>query len=110
MVLKITVEADTVEELADLKSVLTKLISSDVPRTNPIDGIAASRDRFLIMPVSDMELSVRTGNVLRAAGILIGQDLVETNLGWLQRLGGLGARGLKEIKETTAAYGHELEK
>jgi len=81
----------------------------DFPTEQPYDGRYQNQERgseLVLKPIDELELSVRTVNCLRAAGITTVGELVGKTESGLPRL--LGRRSLKEIQQTLATMGLHL--
>ena len=65
--------------------------------------------KFLLAPINEMALSVRTYNRLKLAGIGMGWDLAESSPTKLMKLRGFGRRSLNEVKALMTANGVHLD-
>jgi Bacterial RNA polymerase, alpha chain C terminal domain/Sigma-70, region 4 len=66
---------------------------------------SSSLDVVLSVPISSLDLSVRTTNVLKNAGAKCLGDLVSYTEGWLRTLPNCGTKTIKEIRLVLAEHG-----
>ena len=57
------------------------------------------------MTIDDLELSVRSNNCLKRAGIQTVEELIQKTEEDMMKVRNLGKKSLKEIKEVIASYG-----
>jgi len=73
--------------------------------TKPTSTAAAPTNNFLLKPVSELELSVRSANCLQNANIKYIYELVSKTEGEMLRTKNFGRKSLNEIKELLAQMG-----
>lgn len=76
----------------------------EVNKTSSSKGMSASND-FLLKPVSELELSVRSANCLQNANIKYIYELVSKTEGEMLRTKNFGRKSLNEIKEILTNMG-----
>ena len=64
-----------------------------------------STNKFQNMTIDDLELSVRSNNCLKRAGIQTVEELIQKTEEDMMKVRNLGKKSLKEIKEVIASYG-----
>ena len=74
-----------------------------------VEVIAESKvettNKFQNMTIDDLELSVRSNNCLKRAGIQTVEELIQKTEEDMMKVRNLGKKSLKEIKEVIASYG-----
>ncbi|MBQ3442319.1 MAG: DNA-directed RNA polymerase subunit alpha [Selenomonadaceae bacterium] len=97
--MKLFQSMDTVaaEEMEDTKETSMKEQASD--------DITLTLDKNLSKPIEDLELSVRSTNCLKRAGIHIVADLVDKTEDEMKKFRNLGSKSLEEIKNTMQQLG-----
>ena len=63
-----------------------------------------------IMPIDELDLSVRSNNCLRRHGILVVGQLIQMSEEDLMKVRNLGKKSLDEIKKKLADFGYDLAK
>lgn len=71
----------------------------------PVGGTTTPTNEFLLKPVSELELSVRSANCLQNANIKYIYELVSKTEGEMLRTKNFGRKSLNEIKEILSAMG-----
>jgi DNA-directed RNA polymerase subunit alpha len=72
----------------------------------PEEGVRAD----LMMPIEDMELSVRSYNCLKRAGVMTVGDLIEKNEDDLMAIRNFGQKSIEEVKQKLAEMGLSLKR
>ena len=74
-----------------------------------VEVIAESKvettNKFQNMTIDDLELSVRSNNCLKRAGIQTVEELIQKTEEDMMKVRNLGKKSLKEVKEVLASYG-----
>ena len=74
-----------------------------------VEVIAESKvettNKFQNMTIDDLELSVRSFNCLKRAGIQTVEELIQKTEEDMMKVRNLGKKSLKEVKEVLASYG-----
>lgn len=78
------------------------------PEPEPLSEEEKQMRKYLRMPVSELELSVRSANCLRAANIKTIHDLVQKTESEMLKYRNFGKKSLNEIKEILAEMGLSL--
>ena len=89
-------DAVAVEEVANEPEVKVKEPDSDT---------SIALDKNLAKPIEELELSVRSTNCLKRAGIHIVADLADKTEEEMLKVRNLGRKSFEEIKNTMAALG-----
>ncbi|HZS80960.1 MAG TPA: DNA-directed RNA polymerase subunit alpha C-terminal domain-containing protein, partial [Herbaspirillum sp.] len=92
--------------LVDQLSVFAALEGTEVTTEAP--SYAPQVDPILLRPVDDLELTVRSGNCLKAENIYYIGDLIQRSETELLKTPNLGRKSLNEIKEVLASRGLTL--
>ncbi|MFZ1180098.1 MAG: DNA-directed RNA polymerase subunit alpha [Herbaspirillum sp.] len=92
--------------LVDQLSVFAALEGTEV--TTEVPSYAPQVDPILLRPVDDLELTVRSGNCLKAENIYYIGDLIQRSETELLKTPNLGRKSLNEIKEVLASRGLTL--
>ncbi len=71
----------------------------------PEDEVAVTLDKNLAKPIEDLELSVRSTNCLKRAGIHIVADLADKTEEEMMKVRNLGRKSFEEIKNTMDSLG-----
>ena len=97
--MKLFQSMDTVaaEEMEENKETSAKEQSSE--------DITLTLDKNLSQPIEELELSVRSTNCLKRAGIHIVADLVDKTEEEMKKFRNLGSKSLEEIKNTMQQLG-----
>ncbi|MBD3878725.1 MAG: DNA-directed RNA polymerase subunit alpha [Quinella sp. 1Q5] len=97
--MKLFQSMDTVaaEEMEDAKEISMK--------EQPDEDITLMLDKNLSKPIEELELSVRSTNCLKRAGIHIVADLVDKTEDEMKKFRNLGSKSLEEIKNTMQQLG-----
>ncbi|MBQ3451648.1 MAG: hypothetical protein IJG32_05235, partial [Selenomonadaceae bacterium] len=74
-------------------------------RVEPDDEIAVAMDKALAKPIEELELSVRSTNCLKRAGIHIVADLVDKTEEEMMKFRNLGRKSFEEIKQKMGELG-----
>lgn len=91
--------------LRDQLSAFVDLQGAEVTPSRPRE---AGIDPFLLRPVDDLELTVRSANCLKAENIFYIGDLIQRTESELLKTPNLGKKSLTEIKEILAGHGLSL--
>lgn len=92
--------------LVDQLSVFAALEGTEATAEAP--SYAPQVDPILLRPVDDLELTVRSGNCLKAENIYYIGDLIQRSENELLKTPNLGRKSLNEIKEVLASRGLTL--
>ena len=85
---------------------LEEVEETDEPSAKePDDEIAVAMDKALAKPIEELELSVRSTNCLKRAGIHIVADLVDKTEEEMMKFRNLGRKSFEEIKHTMDQLG-----
>ena len=97
--MKLFQSMDTVaaEEMEEAKEISMK--------EQPAEDITLTLDKNLSKPIEELELSVRSTNCLKRAGIHIVADLVDKTEDEMKKFRNLGSKSLEEIKNTMQQLG-----
>lgn len=97
--MKLFQSMDTVadEEIEEPKEISVK--------EQPTEDISLTLDKNLSKPIEELELSVRSTNCLKRAGIHIVADLVDKTEEEMKKFRNLGSKSLEEIKNTMNQLG-----
>lgn len=68
------------------------------------------KDKVLEMPIEEMELSVRSFNCLKRAGINTVGDLTMQTVEEMMKVRNLGKKSLEEVEKKLAELGYSLKK
>ena len=79
-----------------------------MPPPDPVEEAPISENEDLARTVDELELSVRTANVLANAQIVYIRDLVQKTESELLKTKGFARQSLKEVKEILAEMGLSL--
>ena len=80
----------------------------DIPQDDPDDKIQTKLNELGIDYVSELEFTVRTGNVLKSVGILTIHELVKKTELDLIKIPNVGKKSLTEIKDVLESKGLHL--
>ena len=80
-------------------------VQRPVREEKPACPVAGDRERLLAMPIEELELSVRSYNCLKRAGINTVGELVEKSDEEMSKVRNLGKKSLDEVREKLAALG-----
>jgi len=80
-------------------------VQRPVREETPVSPVAADRERLLAMPIEELELSVRSYNCLKRAGINTVGELVEKTDEEMGKVRNLGKKSLDEVREKLASLG-----
>ena len=69
---------------------------------------AAGPDKILTMPIDDLDLSVRSHNCLKRAGINTVYELVQKTEDEMMKVRNLGRKSLEEVKKKMGELGLSL--
>jgi DNA-directed RNA polymerase subunit alpha len=108
-----TVRPDEAASMA--AKILTDHLALFVGLTNSPDGVALGgdraveeRDRLLEMSIDELDLSVRSYNCLKRAGINTIGELVSKTADDMMKVRNLGRKSLEEVEEKLAQFGLKL--
>ena len=93
--MKITIEMNSIKELNELKQLLNSVDTSDF-------------NQYITMPITELDLTVRSNNCLIAEGIETIGDLIQWTEVGLLKTPNLGKRSLREINDALALKGLKL--
>ena len=79
--------------------------SGELAAKEPEDEISVTMDKNLAKPIEELELSVRSQNCLKRAGINIVADLVEKSEEEMMKFRNLGRKSFEEIKQKMGELG-----
>ena len=79
--------------------------SGELAAKEPEDEISVTMDKNLSKPIEELELSVRSTNCLKRAGIHIVADLVDKTEEEMMKFRNLGRKSFEEIKHTMSQLG-----
>ncbi len=79
--------------------------ADDLSSKEPSEEIALTMDKNLMKPIEELELSVRSTNCLKRAGIHIVADLVDKTEEEMMKFRNLGRKSFEEIKHTMTQLG-----
>lgn len=103
------------QALAEAAGILTEHLSlfssvgqRPVTRENTLPESAPERDRLLEMPIEELDLSVRSYNCLKRAGINTLAELVDKTDEEMIKVRNLGRKSLEEVREKLVALGLSL--
>ncbi|MBE3599007.1 MAG: DNA-directed RNA polymerase subunit alpha [Limnochordaceae bacterium] len=88
----------------------TSLTTAQSPAPAPESPQERERNRLLEMPIEELNLSVRSYNCLKRAGIDTVQELTRKTEEDMMRVRNLGKKSLQEVKEKLAQLGLSLRK
>ena len=91
-----TMDSVAAEEMNDEPEIVTK---------EPADDMAMTIDKNLAKPIEELELSVRSTNCLKRAGIHTVADLADKTEEEMMKVRNLGRKSFEEIKNTMGALG-----
>ena len=91
-----TMDSVAAEEMSDEPEIITK---------EPADDMAITMDKNLAKPIEELELSVRSTNCLKRAGIHTVADLADKTEEEMMKVRNLGRKSFEEIKNTMGALG-----
>ena len=77
----------------------------ETPAKETDDDISVTLDKNLAKPIEELELSVRSTNCLKRAGIHIVADLADKTEEEMMKVRNLGRKSFEEIKQTMEAIG-----
>lgn len=80
----------------------------DIPQDDPDDKIRTKLNELGIDYVSELEFTVRTGNVLKSIGVLTIYDLVQKTESDLMKVPNMVKKSLNEIKDVLESKGLRL--
>lgn len=80
-------------------------VQRPVREEKPASPVAGDRERLLAMPIEELELSVRSYNCLKRAGINTVGELVEKTDEEMSKVRNLGKKSLDEVREKLASLG-----
>jgi DNA-directed RNA polymerase subunit alpha len=74
----------------------------------PIEKDKDDREKILEMPIEELDLSVRSYNCLKRAGINTIQELIQKTPEEMMKVRNLGKKSLEEVEEKLAAFNLSL--
>lgn len=74
----------------------------------PVEKEKDDREKILEMPIEELDLSVRSYNCLKRAGINTIQELIQRTSEDMMKVRNLGRKSLEEVEEKLAAFGLAL--
>ncbi|MDI6894003.1 MAG: DNA-directed RNA polymerase subunit alpha [Bacillota bacterium] len=80
-------------------------VQRPVREETPVPPVAGDRDRLLTLPIEELELSVRSYNCLKRAGINTVAELVDKTGEEMIKVRNLGRKSLDEVREKLASLG-----
>ncbi len=83
---------------------ISVFVDLEAPKTARLPQSASGIDPFLLRPVDDLELTVRSANCLKAEDIFFIGDLVQRSEAELLKTPNLGKKSLNEIKSILAKH------
>ena len=84
---------------------LTEAGGEDIPEEQEVDS---ARDRVLEMSIEELDLSVRSFNCLKRAGINTVEELIRKTEEDMMKVRNLGRKSLEEVKQKLASLGLSL--
>lgn len=97
------------KEFSDMEEISLSESEEIVSSTEDVDSVeSADENNGSKTKIEDLNLSTRTINTLIAGGVKTLAGLVKKNENSLRELDGMGDKGIEEIKNLLAEYGHEL--
>ncbi len=96
--------------LTDLLSLFVNLSEEISSRSTVVEKVETHHDKVLEMTIEELDLSVRSFNCLKRAGINTVEDLVNTTEDEMMKVRNLGRKSLEEVMNKLAAMNLSLAK
>ena len=96
--------------LCDHFTIFTDLSENIGSRTTVVEKVEAQRDKVLEMTIEELDLSVRSFNCLKRAGIDTVDDLTNHTESEMMKFRNLGKKSLEEVIQKLQSLGLELKK
>ena len=85
-------------------------LSEDVPMPNMVEKDEEQQEKSLEMTIEDLDLSVRSFNCLKRAGIHTVEDLINKTESEMMKVRNLGRKSFEEVMQKLASLGYKFPK